>query len=118
MSQEWRTKKHQKVYEGKIIKVWEDQVVTPNGKETIYSNVERKHSILVIALNEQGEFQLVRQYRYQVRQESWEFPAGTINQGEDPTEAARRELKEEIGMTAEKLQLLGQISTNASLDTQ
>jgi ADP-ribose pyrophosphatase len=117
MAKEWTCKERKAVYEGERLTLFKDRVETSNGKETSYTYVEQGSSVEIVALNEQGEIYLVRQYRYPVRQESWEFPAGHTQNGEDPAETARRELQEEIRMTASKIETLGQISSNASLLT-
>lgn len=118
MSNEWDCHEHELIYEGEKIKVWRDKVTPPGAKETTYNYVEQKDSVMMIAETGQGEWYLVRQYRYPIRQESWEFPAGSAEQGESPEEAARRELKQEIRMTSDNLTLLGVVSSNAALQTQ
>ena len=59
------------------------------------------------ALTEQDEVLMVRQYRYALKEELWELPAGKLEKDEDPFEAAKRELEEECGVTAERFINLG-----------
>ena len=59
---------------------------------------------VVVAVTEQGELVIERQYRHGIEKVIWELPAGAIEPGEDPQEAAKRELLEETGYKAEKLE--------------
>ena len=67
---------------------------------------------------EDGTICMVRQFRYAMQQELWELPAGKLEQGEDPFEAAKRELAEECGLTAEHYTSLGEFSPTVGYDTE
>jgi ADP-ribose pyrophosphatase len=69
--------------------------------------VEHSDCIAVVALDEQGRILLVRQFRYAVDKFLLEIPAGGIDPGEEPVDAVRRELQEEIGYLPRKLDELG-----------
>jgi ADP-ribose pyrophosphatase len=70
------------------------------------------HSVAVIALNDAGEILLQREYSYPPNEILWQLPGGSMTEGEDPVEAARRELSEESGLTARKCKILGHYYTN------
>ena len=94
------------VYEGRIVTLRVDQVETPSGRITSREVVERPDTVSVLAIDDRGRVLLVRQFRYAVGQDTLEIPAGTIDPGETPAEAARRELREETGFGCERLEEL------------
>lgn len=93
------------VYRGKIISVRCDDAMLPNGRVCKREIVEHSGGACVLCVKE-GKIALVKQFRYAYGQELLELPAGKINPNEDPALCARRELSEETGLTAEKLELL------------
>jgi len=95
----WQTKHERIVYQNPWIKVREDDVVFPNGDEGIYGVVTMADTVAVAARRDHS-FCLVRQYRYTVGKDSWEFPSGHIRADETPLGAAKRELQEEAGLEA------------------
>lgn len=72
-----------------------------------YHCLSQADYIAILAMTADGQIPLVRQYRPCVEAFTWEFPAGTVEDGETPEEAARRELREETGLRAESLLNLG-----------
>lgn len=86
-----------RVYKGKIVSVRIDTVITSDGHEAIREVVERPDTVSVVAIDDNDDILLVRQYRYAAGQYTLEIPAGTIDPGETPEDAARRELREETG---------------------
>lgn len=94
------------VYRGRIIRVREDTVLLPNGKEGRREVVEHPGGVGILALDG-DDVLLVRQYRYAFSRVLTEIPAGKREPGEEPSVTARRELKEEIGAEAEKWTELG-----------
>tara|TARA_Y100000588_G_scaffold89684_1_gene96281 strand:- start:2745 stop:3290 length:546 start_codon:yes stop_codon:yes gene_type:complete len=97
----------QLLYEGKIIKVFKDTVLLSDNKRTTREIVEHVSVVCVMALDEDGYIHMVKQYRYAISGELMEIPAGGIEQGESPEEAAVRELQEEIGKSPGQLIQLG-----------
>jgi len=94
------------IYQGRIINVREDIVRLSNGKLTQREIVEHGETICVVPLDNDGNVLLVEQYRKPAGQRLLEVPAGGIDEGETPEEATLRELQEEVGFTARKLQHL------------
>ena len=97
------------VFNGRVIEVKHDRVLCPNGQEAFREVVEHRGGVAVVAVTEQEEIFLVRQYRYAVGYEMWEIPAGKLEAGEEPFCAIVRELEEEVGAVAATWQDLGYI---------
>ena len=93
------------IFHGKIINLRKDDVVLPDGKNAIREVVEHSGGSCVYC-EKDGKVLLVRQFRYPYEEELWEIPAGKLNKGEDPATTAIRELEEEGGIKAEKVELL------------
>lgn len=95
------------VMQGKVITVTVDSVRLENGETSVREVVHHHGGAAVIALTRQNEVYVVRQYRYALQQELLEIPAGKLEPGEDPFDAAKRELEEEAGVTADEYLPLG-----------
>ncbi|MFA5133274.1 MAG: NUDIX hydrolase [Patescibacteria group bacterium] len=80
----------------------------PNGKKGTYYFVKTNGSAMVIPITSEGKIVLTRQYRYLVDEESLEFPAGGVKEGQNSEQAAHAELEEETGYRAEDLQYIGE----------
>jgi len=100
MNYEEKTIKREHIYKGNIIKVESLTVTLPNGKEATRDLVIHPGASVVIPIDNNGEIYMVRQYRKPIDKISLEIPAGKLDAGEDPLVCARRELKEETGLTA------------------
>ncbi len=109
MSEEnpWKTLSSKIVYRNAWIQVREDQVLRPDGLPGIYGVVETRVATGVVALTPEHEVYLVGQYRYPTEEYSWEIIEGGGEKDEPYIEAAKRELREEAGLTAEHWTLLG-----------
>ena len=94
------------VYRGRIVNLRVDTVRLPGGTVTQREIVEHGETICVVPLDEDGNALLVEQYRKPTGQRLLEVPAGGIDEGETPEEATQRELQEETGYTADRLQHL------------
>lgn len=101
-----KTLASREVYRGRIIRVREDTVLLPNGKEGRREVVEHPGGVGILALDG-DDVLLVRQYRYAFSRVLTEIPAGKREPGEEPFVTAQRELREEIGATAGKWTELG-----------
>ena len=84
-----------------------DQVELENGMTSFREVVHHNGGACILPLTNDDKVLMVRQYRYALKEELWELPAGKLEKDEDPFEAAKRELEEECGVTAERFINLG-----------
>ncbi len=95
----------QRLFTGRVIALELDSVVEPGGVDEVPREIVRQSgSVAVLPVFDDGRMLLVRQYRYAVRERLWELPAGRLDGGESPETGARRELEEEAGLVAERLE--------------
>ena len=94
-------------YRNSFLHIHEDDVLLPDGSESKRIVVTHVGAVNVIALTEEKELLLVRQYRYPLTTETIETPAGKLEPDEEPIITAKRELEEETGYTCESLELIG-----------
>ncbi len=92
----------QEIFSGHVVRLTLDKVELENGRSAMREVVHHRGGACIAALTEKDELYLVRQYRYALGQELWELPAGKLEEGEDPFEAAKRELEEECGLKADQ----------------
>src|SRR5690349_4376127 len=93
------------VFRGRVFRLVSDKVAEPDGVITKRDVVRHPGSIVILALDTsrpQPYILLERQYRYAANAYMWELPAGSVDEGENKLAAAKRELLEETGYTAEK----------------
>jgi len=95
-----------RVYEGKVVNLRVDTLRGKDGRTHAAEVVEHAEAVAVIVRPRPGEMLLVRQYRRPLGREHWEVVAGGMNPGETPQEAAARELREETGYVAHRVELL------------
>jgi 8-oxo-dGTP pyrophosphatase MutT (NUDIX family) len=93
----------------------DDAIRYPDGTEALYTVVTNPDSAFVVPYFENGDTMLVRQWRHAWEKSSWEVPAGTFDEGEEPLECAQRELAEETGLVATRYRSLGVIHGAAFL---
>ncbi|TQS00348.1 NUDIX domain-containing protein [Paenibacillus ottowii] len=108
---EEKTVSTQPIFEGKVITVQVDTVELPDGSTGKREIVKHPGAVAVLALHE-GKMLVVDQYRQAMGRCEVEIPAGKLERGEDPMEAAGRELREETGYTAKSLKLLHSFYTS------
>ncbi|HET7617268.1 MAG TPA: NUDIX hydrolase [Vicinamibacterales bacterium] len=87
----------ERIFDGRVFAVDRDRVRLPHGPDVTLDVVRHPRSVVLVPVPEPGQVILIRQYRYAVDQWLWELPAGSVDAGESPEEAARRECHEEIG---------------------
>ncbi len=95
------------VYAGHNIRMRVDGVVLPSGKEALREVIEHDGAVAIVAVDEKNYLLLVRQFRHAANKELLEIPAGGVDRGETPEEAATREMQEETGYAPGKLVRLG-----------
>lgn len=112
----WKTKHIQTIYENPWIRLENHDIINPAGKDGVYGKVHFKNlAMAIIPLDQDGFTWLVGQFRYTLNEYSWEIPMGGGPMGEEPLAAAKRELKEETGLTAEKWTEIMKIHTSNSV---
>ena len=103
------------IHKGAIIDYYQDTIKIPNGNIAKWDYIKHKGAAAVVAVKEDGKLLMVRQYRNALDRETLEIPAGGLNSVDEPTDlAAARELEEEAGYTAGKLELLISIRTTVA----
>jgi len=93
----------------------EDTIRFPDGAEAVYTVLANPDSAFVVPYLDNGDTVLVRQWRHAWNESSWEVPAGTFNEGEEPLECAKRELAEETGLVGARYTSLGVVHGAAFL---
>lgn len=113
-----RTAAEHEVFRGRIFTAYNDEVVLPNGRTARREYVSHRGGVCCAALNDKDELAFVRQYRYAYRAPLLELPAGKLEAGEQPDEAIRRELREEIGASATDWRSMGQLYPSPGYDNE
>ena len=111
----WTIKQTTRKYRHELIEVYEDEVTKPDGEPGTYATARIKPGASALALDADGAVHLIKEFRYAIGRESIEVVSGTIDDGEAPIEAARRELKEELGIEAADWVPLGRVDPMTSL---
>ena len=112
----WELLKQEVAFSSDFIAVYKETLKRPDNRVVNdYFSIKRRDAVFIIALTVGKQIPLVFQYKNGVKDLIWELPAGFVEDGEEPIEAAKRELLEETGFAAENYQLLGSFSPNPSL---
>lgn len=99
--------RRRRVYKGAAVDFWVDTVRLPDGKRATREYLGHPGAVAVVPVAEDGrdpEILFVRQYRYAVKEVTLEIPAGKLSKGEKPLPCARRELEEETGFRARRIE--------------
>jgi ADP-ribose pyrophosphatase len=96
------------VYHGRAFNVRRDEVRLPDQHIMQVDIIEHAGAVTILPVDEEGNILFVRQYRHAAAMELLELPAGTLDPGEQPETCARREIREETGFAAEKMEKLGE----------
>jgi ADP-ribose pyrophosphatase len=114
--EKWKTLSSREVYSNPWIRVREDIAELPNGRTTLYGVVSMGAAAGVLPFVDEDHVILIRQYRYVFAEaDRWEIPTGGIKPGEEREAAAQRELQEEIGFVAGRLQWISTFYTSKSV---
>ena len=100
------------IFKGKIFDIEKNIVQLPNKEETIREIVKQPNAVGIFAMTKDNKIVLIRQYRTSVDRVVIEIPAGKVDDGETPIQAARREFLEETGYQAEHMQYLTTIASS------
>lgn len=115
----WKKLSSESKYSNNWIEVTEFKVITPAQKEGIYGVVHfRNRAIAIIPLDENYNTWIIGQFRFTLDSFEWEVPEGGCPENEDPFETAHRELKEETGLKAGKMQLVQQMQLSNSVSDE
>jgi ADP-ribose pyrophosphatase len=85
-------------FAGRVFDVVVDRVRLPHGREATLEVVRHRPAVVLLPMPDEGHVVLIRQYRYAIDRWVWELPAGSVDAGESPVAAARRECHEEVGL--------------------
>jgi len=98
------------IYDGCIVHLYRDNIELPNGKQATREVIRHIGAVCVLPLTDKNEVICVRQYRYPFAKMLLELPAGKLDsKDENPEEAARREMREEVGALCKRLDYIGDI---------
>jgi len=119
MSNPWTTLSTREVYDNKWIQIEEHQVINPAGGKGIYGKIHFKNKAIgIVALDENNNTWLVGQWRYPLKEWSWEIPEGGGPIENDVLESAKRELKEETGLVASEWTLIQRAHLSNSVSNE
>ena len=99
------------IFDGRVVKLYKDTIELPTGKQSFREVVKHAGGVVILAVKD-DKILLVKQFRYPFKEIMYELPAGKLEAGEDPFEAAKRELEEETGYCADKWTDLGYVYTS------
>lgn len=108
----------QQIFKGRILTVRVDQVILQNGCKSTREVVFHPGAVAVLPILTDGNLILVKQFRYPVGTELLEVPAGKLDENESPEECALRELEEETGYKARKIEYIGYIYTTPGFSNE
>jgi ADP-ribose pyrophosphatase len=104
---EEKTLSSQLIFSGRAVRLRVDTVQMPSGRQTTREVVEHSDCVGIVAIDENDNVLLVKQYRQAIDKELLEIPAGGIDPGEDAEAAVRREMREETGFLPRRVARLG-----------
>lgn len=102
-----KTLSSQEIYDGRVLKLRIDTVRLPSGRVTKREIVEHDNCVAIVAIDDNNNILLIKQFRKPAGKELLEIPAGGVEAGEEPVAAVRRELSEETGFQPEMVERIG-----------
>ncbi len=103
------------VFDGVVVRLFVDEVELPDGSKSVREVVRHPGAVCVIPVDEDQNVIMIKQFRYPFEEILYEIPAGKLEKGEDPYEAALRELEEETGVNAGKVDFIGTMYTTVAI---
>ncbi|HEY8558826.1 MAG TPA: NUDIX hydrolase [Pyrinomonadaceae bacterium] len=111
---DWTIKNTRKIFENDFFKVFDDDVIRPDGKDGKYATISLVRGAAVLAIDDEGFVYLTKQFRYAIGRDDLEVVSGAI-EDEEPLAAAKREIKEELGIEADEWTDLGILESDTSI---
>lgn len=118
LNDRFRLDRRDTVYQGRVIDLTVDRITTASGTPAVREVVVHPGGAAVLPVLSNGDVLLVEQFRYPMRRPLLELPAGKIDPGESPEETAARELEEEVGFRAGRLEKLAAFYTTPGFCTE
>ena len=103
MKSDWKIIQKELIFRNPWIELYQDKVETRTGKVLDYTWYKSSDVVVIVPFVERDNLVMIRQYRYPLKKVLLEFPAGHIENGEDAAKTAKRELLEETGYIANKI---------------
>jgi 8-oxo-dGTP pyrophosphatase MutT (NUDIX family) len=114
----WNAVGRRQIYKGRIFTIWQDRLRSPqSGREHVFDVVDAPDWVNIVAVTGDDRVLLIHQYRAGTRSTTTEIPGGTVDPGESPLDAARRELLEETGYTSGDWSEIGRVEPNPAFQT-
>ena len=111
----WVIKGRERKYQNPWIEVREDQVIKPDGKAGTFATVRMRPGVSVLAIDADESVYLTSEFRYAIERESIAVVSGAIDENENPLDAAKRELREEVRLEADEWVDLGVVDPFTSM---
>lgn len=110
----WKTTETKLIHKNNYFGLYHDKFIRHDGKEGDYFVIRKDHAVFVVPVSSDRKIHMVKQFRYPTQTWGWELPAGSTD-GEDPLDAAKRELQEETGLVSEKVIYIDKINLSPGL---
>ncbi|MDD5686696.1 MAG: NUDIX hydrolase [Elusimicrobia bacterium] len=112
------TLREKQIYSGKILNLFVDDIILPNGKKATREYIRQPDAVAIIPFVDKKNIVLVRQYRYPVQKITYEIPAGKISENENQIDCVKRELGEETGFTSNNIKKLVSFYPSTAFSTE
>lgn len=114
----WKTLASKIVFQNPWIKLFSDDIEFQNGHKGTYAYLSRHDGAHAIVLTPDNQFILLKQFRYPIHAFEWSMPGGKIDEGESPEDSVKREVQEELGISLNRLEKIGEWYALSSLNTE